>query len=206
MGLTITDDDIRALSAEERSRLARMLAELATEDITSGPLKDTHRGRFLRFVVIVCLLLAPWTVFLAVTLPPTATADQWGVTWTGFDVALVTVLALTGWAALKRRQFVAIGLVVWATLLACDAWFDVMLDWGSPGEPASLATALLVELPVSGLAFWASRNLWVRTFWTARLRYGVTEPVRRLWGVEIFSLREHHPEGTTGIALSRNPD
>jgi len=201
----ITEDDIRALTADERAHLARMLAELAADDVRDGPLRRTHRGRFLRFVVLTCVLLIPWTAYLAVSLPPKFTADQWGLTWTGFDVALIVVIAVTGWAGVRRRQFVAVGLVVWATLLVCDAWFDVTLDWGSPGLSASLLTAVFVELPVAATAFWAARNLWLRTIWTARLRHGVREPVRSLWRVEIFSLREVGREEVTGIPLQVLP-
>jgi hypothetical protein len=202
----ITEDDIRALTADERAHLARMLAELAADHVRDGPLRRTHRGRFLRFVVLTCVLLIPWTAYLAVSLPPKFTADQWGLTWTGFDVALIVVIAVTGWAAVRRRQFVAVGLVVWATLLVCDAWFDITLDWGSPGLSASLLTAVFVELPIATAMFWAARNLWIRTIWTARLRHGVQEPIHSLWRVEIFSLRELGPDGVTGIPLSRQPN
>jgi hypothetical protein len=204
--MRITQDDLRAMTADERARLGRMLAEMAADDVRDGPLRRTHRGRFLRFVVLACVLLIPWTAYLAITLPPKFTADQWSLTWTGFDVALIAVIAVTGWAAVRRRQFVTTGLVAWGTLLACDAWFDITLDWGSPGLPASLLTALFVELPLSVLAFRAARNLWVRTIWTARLRYGVREPVHSLWKVEIFSLRELGREGATGIPLQIPPE
>lgn len=203
--MQITEDDIRALTADERAQLARMLAEMVGDDVRDGPLRQTHRGRFLRFVVITCVLLVPWTAYLALTLPPKFTADQWSLTWTGFDVALIAVIAVTGWAAVRRRQFVAVGLIAWATLLACDAWFDVTLDWGSPGLPASLLTALFVELPVATMAAFAARNLWLRTIWTARLRHGVREPVPSLWRVEMFSLRVVGRDGVTGVPLQTPP-
>ena len=203
--MQITEEDVRGMTADERARLARMLAEMTADDVRDGPLRQTHRGRFLRFVVLTCVLLIPWTAYLAITLPPKFTADRWSLTWTGFDVALIAVIAATGWAAVRRRQFVAIGLVVWGTLLACDAWFDVTLDWGSPGLLASLLTALFVELPVSAMAFMAARNLWMRTIWTARLRSGVREPVHSLWRVEIYSLREVGREEPTGIPLPVTP-
>jgi hypothetical protein len=198
---TISEADIRELSPGERARLSRLLAELATEDIAAGPLRGTHRRRFIKFATLVCLVLLPWTAFLAITLPPAFTADQWGLTWTGFDVALIAVIGLTGWAAVRRRQVVVVGLIVWGTLLTCDAWFDVTLDWGSRGASASLATAAFVELPVAAFSFLAARKLLLRTFWTARLRSGVGEPVRRLRNIEMFSLREHGPDGVSGIPI-----
>ena len=55
----------------------------------------------------------------------------WNVVWIGFDVALALCLGVTGWLALKRRQIAMLGLVVTATLLICDAWFDVCLAWNT---------------------------------------------------------------------------
>ncbi len=41
--------------------------------------------------------------------------------------------------------------IITATLLVCDAWFDVVLDWGTRHVAVSIATALLAELPLAGL-------------------------------------------------------
>ena len=59
--------------------------------------------------------------------------------WVGFDLALLVAFAATGWAAWRRRQVLIICLVVLATLLCCDAWFDVVLDLRTSGFMAQLA-------------------------------------------------------------------
>ena len=40
--------------------------------------------------------MAPWTLYLALTLPRHYSAHHYWLGWAGFDVALVAVLATTG--------------------------------------------------------------------------------------------------------------
>jgi hypothetical protein len=49
---------------------------------------------------------------LAFTLPGNYTADQWFATWTGFDIALLTALAGTALAILRRRQVAIVGMLI----------------------------------------------------------------------------------------------
>ena len=46
-----------------------------------------------------------------------------------------------------------------ATLLCCDAWFDVLLDWASPDRWTSVAMAVGAELPIAGLLLLRARML-----------------------------------------------
>jgi hypothetical protein len=50
-------------------------------------------------------------------------------------------------------------LLVTATLLCCDAWFDVILDLGTSGIWMSLASAAIIELPLALLMLNAARRL-----------------------------------------------
>ena len=76
----------------------------------------------------------------------------------GFDLVLGAALALTAWAAVRRRQVVVLTALVSATLLACDAWFDILTAAG-PDRWVSLATAVLVELPLAGWLFYVAHTL-----------------------------------------------
>ena len=49
--------------------------------------------------------------------------------------------------------------MITGTLLCCDAWFDVILDAGTSDIWLSLASAVLVELPLAFLMFNAARRL-----------------------------------------------
>ncbi len=54
-----------------------------------------------------------------------------------------------GVAGLRRRPTAVPVLAATAALLCCDAWFDVLLGWGGPGQWTGLALAVLVESPLA---------------------------------------------------------
>ncbi len=108
-------------------------------------------------------MLIPWTSFLAVTLPSHFRAHNWSVTWVGFDAALMLVLIATAWAAWFRRQVLAALSVVAATMLLCDAWFDVNTAWGTHGVKVSIATALAGNIPLSLALLWLTRRILLGT-------------------------------------------
>jgi hypothetical protein len=96
----------------------------------------------------------PWVVFLAVTLPRHATFAHYRGVWVGFDTALIAVLALTGYLAWRGRPRVALAATAAATMLAVDAWFDVMTTPRGRGLAVSLVLAGLVELPLAAICLW----------------------------------------------------
>jgi hypothetical protein len=114
-------------------------------------------------IVALLLGLIPWTAFLAVTLHGRFEARHWDVAWVGFDAVLIAVFAYTAWAAWFRRQILVATALVAATLLVCDAWLDVTMSFGTPDQTVTVATALLVELPLAGFLFWCAHRIMVRT-------------------------------------------
>lgn len=146
----ITSEQIESLDEDERADLMRRLADL---QLPPAERYATHRrlGRAVRAVVTFgAVVLVPWTIYLAVSLPRRTMTNHWRAAWVGFDLLLAVTLALTAWCAWHRLQLVVIGLGASAVLLVCDAWFDVMLTQG-PGRWTSLAMAILVELPVAAM-------------------------------------------------------
>lgn len=131
-----------------------------------------------------CLFMIPWIVYLAVTLPVTFSARAWSAAWVGFDMLLLLAMAATGYAGWRRLHMIVPLALVTATLLVCDAWFDVMLDWGNGlAMWESLATALFMELPLA--VFFASRArriMWltVRLAWLHAGIEGEPPPLHRL--------------------------
>ncbi len=158
-----SDEDLADLSGEERAKLMRRLLAvpggLPTEPVGAQRL----RRRFVGVVVASCLLLIPWVAVLALTLPRRYTASHWDATWAGFDLALFMSLGVTAWAAWRRRQVVVLAAAVTGTLLVCDAWFDVITASTRRDLAFSLSAALLVELPLAALLFWATLSLLRRT-------------------------------------------
>ncbi|HEY5986873.1 MAG TPA: hypothetical protein VIV12_10925, partial [Streptosporangiaceae bacterium] len=90
------------------------------------------------------------------------------------------------WAAWRRRQILIMCLVVLATLLCADAWFDTALDWGTRGFMPSLITALVVELPLAGLMLLGTRRLMRLTLGRMDALEGVTRPTPAFWRVPLF--------------------
>jgi hypothetical protein len=147
------------MTLDERAALARRLAALAPPvPAAHAAAEERTRRRFVIVVGVASVLMIPWVVALAATLPPRYLAGHWRATWVGFDVALGVTLATTAWAALRRRQVVVLAALISATLLACDAWFDIMTASG-PDRWVSFATALLIELPLAAWLFFVSHHL-----------------------------------------------
>ncbi|NIH78700.1 winged helix-turn-helix domain-containing protein [Amycolatopsis viridis] len=117
------------------------------------------RKLLLVFLGAAAVCLVPWVLYLANTLPDQFDTAQWRVAWVGFDVALVGCFAAATWLGLRRRRAAVPLLAATAALLVCDAWFDVVLDWGSADRYASLALAVCAELPIAVLLMLTARKL-----------------------------------------------
>ena len=187
----ISLDELRQLSPGERAELSRALATLddpappAEANLPGGP---RRRAIVLAAIVGCCVVLAAWTAVLALTLPRYYRAGDWRGAWVGFDIGLLVTFAVTAWAAWRHRQVVIICLVVLATLLCCDAWFDVTLDVRTSGFLVSLLMALCVELPLAALAVIGARRLMrlnIRSL--ARFR-GSEAALPPLWKVPLYGL------------------
>jgi hypothetical protein len=101
------------------------------------------------------LILLPWIVYLAYSLPSRRVSADYDVAWAGFDAMLLAALAGTGYFALRRSRYLAAAASATATLLVVDAWFDVMTTLpGQRLEPVALA--VLVELPLASVCIWLS--------------------------------------------------
>ncbi len=113
--------------------------------------------RELRMVLTVgsVVVLVPWIVYLALTLPRVYVAHNWDVAWVGFDVLLLAMLLTTGVLAFFGRQLVSVTAFATGMLLTCDAWFDVMTSHGGD-TTVSVVSALVIELPLASLLVFSS--------------------------------------------------
>ena len=182
-------EQLRDMAPEERRRLLRVLVDMECPDPVVNPHGSRRRALALVAIIICCVVLAAWIGVLAVTLPRYYRSGGWRGAWVGFDVVLLAAFAATGWAAWRRRQVLIICLVVLATLLCCDAWFDVLLDARTKGFELSLLSALVIELPLAALAASGARRL-LRLNIAALRRYeGIPGPIPRLRDVELVGGR-----------------
>jgi hypothetical protein len=110
------------------------------------------------FLAAAALVLVPWSAWLASSLPCRYLSQHWGIAWAGFDTALAATLALTCVAALRRAPWLDRAAVAAATLLAADAWFDVVTSRGAAAVAIATGEAVAVELPVALLCIWVAHR------------------------------------------------
>ncbi len=200
----INVDELRRMSPDERAELACALAALEAsprEDAAPGPgvpeqpgprtesdLPGNPRSRAFALVAVIgCgLALAAWIGVLAVTLPRYYRSGGWRGAWVGFDLGLLVTFAITAWAGWRHRQLVIICLVVLATLLCCDAWFDVTLDLRTNDFLVSLLMALCVELPLALLAVIGARRLMRLNIRAAGRMAGLAGRIPPLWKIPLY--------------------
>lgn len=145
-------------------RAGRKLASVGDLKPSNGSSRPLELHRWIaRAVIAVVAGLIPWTGYLAWSLPRSFHAHNWRLAWVGFDVALIAVLAFTAWAAWSRRQILAPAAVVAATMLICDAWFDVNTSFGTSGEALTIVTAVGGNLPFSLLLIGLARRIMLRS-------------------------------------------
>lgn len=103
-------------------------------------------------------LLVPWTLWLAVSLPTRHLANHYDLAWSGFDVALAGTLIATGVALLRHATWTQSVAAASATLLICDAWFDITLSSPGSEQLVALTTAVLAELPLAAACIVVARE------------------------------------------------
>lgn len=143
-----TEADLASLSPDDRLRVAAWLSALNLPACLP-PKARRRRRTFLLIATAAAAALIPWIASLAVTLPNRHGTHAWRAAWVGFDLALAASFAATAWSGWRGRQVVITSLIVTATLLLCDAWFDLALSWGGPDQAASIVAAVAVELPLA---------------------------------------------------------
>jgi len=104
--------------------------------------------------------LLPWTIYLVVTLPGRhVQSGYYDVAWGGFDIALATLFVTTGIGLVRRRLWVQSTATATATLLVCDAWFDILSSRPGGDRFFAIALALVAELPAAAGCFLIARHV-----------------------------------------------
>ncbi len=175
------------MTPEERRALAHTLASIDSPH----PLHDPRLRRRMRFALLFtmgcCIFLAGWIAILILTLPGHYTSDDWQTVWVGLDLAELAGFAAIGWAAWHQRQIVVFLMITTGTLLVCDAWFDITLDFGSRGFTTSIVAAVLVELPLAFLMFASAGRLVRVTIQIVMQLSGVAGSPPPLWRIPLFA-------------------
>ena len=177
----LSDEQIAALTPHERRDLIKRLARPVDDIVPSHAW--LRRTRELRILLVVgsAVLLVPWIAYLAVTLPPQYVADNWDVTWVGFDVLLLAMMVATAVLGYLRRQLLVVTAFATGVLLVCDAWFDVMT--AAPADRwLSVLTATLGELPLAAVLITGA----LRILRLTATRLYVLDPGMPLWRIPLL--------------------
>jgi hypothetical protein len=136
-----------------------------------------RRIRYLRLAVTTgaAVLLIPWILYLADTLPDRYVVNHWALTWVGFDVLLFCMFAATAVLGWLRRQLVVLIGFASGVLLLCDAWFDIMT--ANPNDVWVSVLAAALEVPIAILLIGGALRL--TRYLAARL--WLLEPGMHLW-------------------------
>jgi hypothetical protein len=183
-------EEVVAWSPAERAQMAKVLDELLDRsDLNAGLAR--RRLLILTLVALGGVLLLPWVGYLAISLPDASRAEAWKTAWVGFDLILAAVLMLTAWLGFHRRLLTTLGMIVAATMLLVDAWFDLTLSFRTDEWGASIVTSFL-EIPFAILLLISARAILRRSMTTvARLRGSPTTRVP-LWREPMVGT--DHPE------------
>jgi hypothetical protein len=126
----------------------------------AAPVVPRLRRWLAPLFLLAALALIPWTVYLVVTLPSRhVQTGYYDFAWGGFDLALAAVLAATGYGLLLRKLWVQTTATAAATMLFCDAWFDILTANGSGERLLAVALALTVELPTATVCLLIARHV-----------------------------------------------
>jgi hypothetical protein len=189
----IDEADLRLMSPEQRARLARTIAALDLPRRHRDPKVRMRRRIALAIVIACCLFLAVWIVVLALTLPSRYKAGGWRGAWVGLDIVELLALASVAWTAWRGKQLLIVCMIVTATLMCCDAWFDLTLDWGTRAFSVSLLSAIFAELPVAAMMILGARRLLRLTIATTMALQGDHGPVPPLWRVPLLGTGPGEP-------------
>ena len=184
--VVLTDTQIDQLSSDERRQLAARLLGLTPVVFRQDAARRRRRHRLLVILITSCVVMIPWILFLALSLPRHYETGNWQATWVGFDILLLLSLATTAYLGWRGRQLVVLASFATAVLLVCDAWFDISTASGSDRLPAILSAAL-IELP---LATWLARVTYTLMRLVMAQRLGGSG-LRALWQLPVLVDRDH---------------
>ena len=124
----------------------------------AAPVVPRVRGWLAPLFFLAGIGLLPWTAYLVATLPSRhLQTGYYDLAWGGFDVGLAALLVATGVGLVRRSLWVQSTATAAATMLVCDAWFDVLSS--KPGGERLIAIVLAVtaELPSAVLCLLVAR-------------------------------------------------
>jgi len=120
---------------------------------------DRLRALIAPLLLLAGIGLVPWTIYLALELPRRHVQPRfYDLAWGGFDAALAVLLIATGIGVARRRLWVQGTATAAATMLVCDAWFDILSARDGDERMVAIAFAVGAELPAAALCLLVARD------------------------------------------------
>ncbi|MFE1882236.1 hypothetical protein [Streptomyces diastatochromogenes] len=88
------------------------------------------------------VLLVPWMVVLALTLPGSTEVRHWSLAWIGLDVLIATGCAATALLGLRADPRARLTAAATAAMAVLDAWFDITTSQSGSDLAQALACAV----------------------------------------------------------------
>lgn len=102
---------------------------------------------------LMIIVLVPWVVNLADTLPSRHVDRHWDTVWVGFDTLMLLLIALTTWFIIRRAVWFIVSASALGAFFVVDAWFDVLT--AQPGSQRHHAIGFaIVEIVLAALTYW----------------------------------------------------
>lgn len=140
--------------------MASALTDTEPADGAAPAVVPRLRGWLAPLFFLAGLGLLPWTAYLVATLPSRhLQTGYYDLAWGGFDVALAALLVATGVGLLRRRLWVQSTATAAATMLVCDAWFDILSSQPGGERLMAVVLAVLVELPSALVCLLIARHV-----------------------------------------------
>ena len=114
-----------------------------------GPARRGTRSRLGRAYVTAGVAMIPWLLYLAFTLPASATDGHWALAWVGLDSCEALALFATGRLLLRADNRCVLAATATAVLLLTDAWLDVTSAARGDELLTAIAMAVFAEAPIA---------------------------------------------------------
>jgi len=153
--------------------------EPATGPVVPAPEARRRAKRMAWLYTAAAVVLVPWIIYLAETLPRRQFDRHYRAAWVGFDIILIYAIARTAYMAFRVDPRVQFPATATAVLLFVDAWFDITTSANRSQFFEALALALLVEIPAAIFSLYLARSVNRRVLELAHV--GVPPPHHFWW-------------------------
>ncbi len=105
------------------------------------------------------VVMLPWIIYLAETLPKRQFDRHYRAAWVGFDIILVWAIMRAAYMAFRLDPRVQFPATATAVLLFVDAWFDITTSANHSQLLQAALLAVCVEIPAALFSLYLARSV-----------------------------------------------